>query len=235
MNSPPHTKRMDRARNLTKLAGAAWLLAGLVFVIAEAVAATQFTSSYDYAVNYISELGVTVCVATSGGVQACSPLADTMNFAFITSGLLFGIAAALIYPQLQGRGRRLMLTLSVIHAIGLVLVGVFHGGAFVGAEGLAVFHVIGALMAIVGGNIAIANAPVARDLGAPALLRRLGPWAAAIGLAGLVVLIISSGAKLGIPPGEGAWERLSVYTISLWDVLIGGWLLFGQRSVAPQA
>lgn len=226
---------MDRARTFTTMAGAAWVLAGLAFVIAEAVAATRFTPSYDYAVNYISELGVTGCVAKPGGAQACSPLADMMNTAFIASGLLFGIAAALIYPQLQGRGRRLMLILSAIHAIGLVLVGVFHGGAFVGAEGLAIFHVIGALMAIVGGNIAIATAPVARDLGAPALLRRLGPWSAAIGLAGLVVLIISSGAKLGIPPGEGAWERLSVYTISLWDVLIGGWLLFGRRAVPSQA
>lgn len=216
---------MDRAHTRTALAGSAWLLAGLIFVLVEAFAATQFTPSYDYAVNYISELGVTVCKNATGGVQACSPQADLMNAAFIGSGLLFGMATVLIFPQLQGKGRRRMLALGVTHAIGLVLVGVFHGGAFVGAEGLAVFHVIGALMAIIGGNLAIAFAPVARDFNAPVFLRKLGPWAAAAGLAGLVVLVITSGAKLGIPPGEGAWERLSVYTISLWDVLIGGWLL----------
>ncbi len=220
---------MDRARTRTALAGAAWLLAGLVFVIVEAVAATQFTPGYDYAVNYISELGVVGCREAYNGVQACSPLGDLMDAAFIASGLLFGAGAALLYPQLQGRGRRLLLALGIIHAIGLVLVGVFHGGSFVGQEGLAVFHVIGALMAIVGGNLAIALAPVARVFGAPAALRRLGPWAAAAGLGGLLVLIISSGAKLGIPPGDGAWERLSVYSITLWQVLTGGWLLFERR------
>lgn len=220
---------MDRARTRTALAGSAWLLAGLVFVIVEAVAATQFTPGYDYAVNYISELGVVGCLDKPGGVQACSPLSDLMNAAFIASGLLFGVGAALIYPQLQGRGRGLLLALSTVHTIGLVLVGVFHGGAFVGQEGLAVFHVIGALMAIVGGNLAIAMAPVARTFGAPVALRRLGPWAAAAGLGGLLVLVIASGAKLGIPPGEGAWERLSVYTITLWQVLVGSWLLLAQR------
>ncbi len=220
---------MDRARTRTALAGAAWLLAGLIFVIVEAIAATQFTPTYDYAVNYISELGVVGCMEAYNGVQACSPQADLMNAAFIGSGLLFGVASALIYPQLQGRGRRRLLALGVTHAIGLVLVGVFHGGAFVGAEGLAVFHVIGALMAIVGGNLAIAFAPVALDFNAPVFFRRLGPWAAAAGLGGLVVLVISSGAKLGIPPGDGAWERLSVYSISVWDVLIGAWLLFARR------
>jgi hypothetical membrane protein len=221
---------MDRARTRTVLAGAAWLLAGLIFVTVEAIAATQFTPGYDYAVNYISELGVVGCKEAYNGVQACSPRADLMNAAFIGSGLLFGIATVLIYPQLQGKGRRRLLVLGITHAIGLVLVGVFHGGAFVGAEGLAVFHVIGALMAIVGGNLAIAFAPVARDFNAPTFFRRFGPCAAAVGLGGLVVLVISSGVKLGIPPGEGAWERLSVYTISVWDVLIGAWLLLPRRS-----
>lgn len=220
---------MDRTRARTALAGTAWLLAGLIFLIVEAVAALQFTPGYDYAVNYISELGVVGCKESGNGALVCSPLADLMNAAFIGSGLLFGAGAVLIYPQLQGRGRRALLVLGIIHAIGLVLVGVFHGGAFVGQEGLAIFHVIGALMAIVGGNLAIAFAPVARDFGAPAALRRLGPWAAAAGLGGLLVLVISSGAKLGIPPGDGAWERLSVYSITVWQVLTGGWLLFVRR------
>ena len=70
----PHTNAMDRKRTRTALAGAAWLLAGMVFVIVEAVAATQFTPAYDYAVNYISELGVVGCVDTTSGVQACTPL-----------------------------------------------------------------------------------------------------------------------------------------------------------------
>lgn len=220
---------MDRARTRIALAGAAWLLAGLIFVIAEAVAAMQFTPGYSYALNYISELGVTGCTGMLGGVQACSPLADVMNAAFIASGLLFGAGAVLIYGKLQGRGRTLLLALGLTHAIGLVLVGVFHGGAFVGQEGLAVFHVIGALLAIVGGNVAIAIAPVARECGAPVALQRLGPWAAGIGLAGLLVLIITSAAKLGVPPGEGAWERLSVYSITVWEVGIGGWLIFARR------
>lgn len=219
---------MENARTRTALAGAAWLLAGLVFVIVEAIAATQFTPGYAYAVNYISELGVVGCMEGYTALP-CSPLADYMNAAFIGSGLLFGVGAILIYSQLEGRGRRTLLALGIIHGIGLVLVGVFHGGAFVGAEGLAIFHVIGALMAIVGGNLAIALAPVAREFGAPAALCRLGPWACAAGLGGLVVLIVSSGAKLGIPPGEGAWERLSVYSITVWEVVIGGWLLFARR------
>lgn len=220
---------MNGVRTPTRLAGAAWLLAGLVFVVAEGVATTQFTPAYDYAVNYISELGVVGCMEAYNGLRACSPLAGMMNAAFVASGLLFGLAAILAATQLSGRGRFLFLALGITHAIGLVLVGVFHGGALVAHDGLAVFHVIGAVLAIVGGNLAIAFAPVPREFGAPDALRRLGPWAAAAGLVGLLVLIVSSGAKLGIPPGEGAWERLSVYTITLWEILMGGWLLLARR------
>lgn len=226
---------MDRTRTLTAAAGAAWLLAGLVFLIAEGVAAMRFTPGYSYATNFISELGVVGCVDKPGGVQACSPLGEMMNAAFMASGLLFGLGVILASTQISGRGRILLLALGVAHAVGLVLVGVFHGGAFVRQDGADVFHVLGAFTAIVCGNVAIATAPVARVFGAPAALRRLGPWAAAAGLAGLLVLTLSGAAKIVAPPGDGAWERLSVYTITLWEVLMGGWLLFAQRPAAAIA
>ena len=215
------------SRTRAGLAGAAWLLAGLVFIVGEAIAATQFTPGYSYAVNYISELGAVGCV-DKDGTPACSPLGEMMNVVFIASGLLFGVAAVLASTLLSGRARIVQLALGVAHAVGLVLVGVFHGGAFVRQDGTAVFHVLGAFLAIVCGNLAIATTPLAA-FGAPAGLRRVGLWLAVAGIGGLIVLVIAGATKTFIPPGDGAWERLSVYTITAWEFVVGGWLLLARR------
>ena len=211
----------------TRAAGAAWLAAGAVFLIAEAVAASRFTPSYSYLRNFISELGSTACRALPDGAQACSPLAGPMNLAFAATGVLF-VAALLLAAPLRagGRGWTPFLAAGLAHGVGMLLVAVVHGGALIAATA-APLHVLGAVLAIVGGNIAIAVSPFPPSAGAPVLLRRWGGIACGVGLAALVLLVVFSAARQ--PALLGLWERISCYSIISWELAFGGWLLLARR------
>jgi hypothetical membrane protein len=117
-------------------AAAAWLSAGLAYLILEAIAAGAFRPSYSYSHNFISDLGV----------PSRSPLACLMNTAFCVQGTLFLAGAVLAAP------RRMFLTLAAANAVGNILIAIFHSGSAT--------HALGATLAIVGGNAAILAAPV---------------------------------------------------------------------------
>jgi len=208
---------------IRRAAGAAWLAAAAIYLAAETASALRFTPSYSYAHDFISELGVTRC-APAG----CSPLAGLMNFGFLAAGLLFILATALVFRAL-GRGRLAFTLLGVAHGTGLVLVATFHGGAAAVLERLAVFHIIGAVLAIFGGNLAIALSPVARSFGGPASLQTLGRILGVVGLVAVTVLSVTVTRRSLFLFDYGLWERLSVYTILLWEAVIGAWLLFAAR------
>lgn len=211
-----------------RAAGAAWLAAGGVFLLTEAAAAERFTPRYSYLRNFISELGSTVCKTPPGGPPACSPLAGPMNLAFAAAGLLFVAAMALAASTPgAGRERSRFLAAGLAHGVGLLLVAVVHGGAPIAASA-APLHVVGAILAIVGGNLAIAVSPVPTAGGAPALLKRWGGIACAVGLAALVLLVVFTALRQ--PALLGFWERVSCYSIISWELVFGGWLLFARRS-----
>ena len=227
------TETMARHEGLRHLpiparrAAVTWLVAGLLWFTLEAIAAAAFRPAYSYAQNYISDLGVPT-PGTFQGRQIDSPRAAVMNVNFLAQGILFLLAGLLIFRAAAGRtgrARYAFLGLAGVYAVGSILVGIFHGAAENVTTGTARFHVVGAALAILGGNAAIIVAGSnARRLGASD-----GYCAAsiALGTVGLVSLItLQAGDPFAIP---GVWERGAVYSIPIWDIFTGLALLIATR------
>jgi hypothetical membrane protein len=201
-----------------KLSGTLWLLAGLAYLAAEAIAATAYPG-YSYVHNYISDLGIPYPVAGNH-----SSLAWVMNFGgFILDGILYGAAALIAY---RSGASRAFLLVALTHAVGTILVGAVHSGPREVASGTHAIHVTGAAMAIIGGNL---TSIVAGHFGAPAYRRiSLG-----LGLFGLVSLtLLEANRVLGttlLP--DGLFERGSVYAITAWEILTGAML---RKSARPR-
>lgn len=205
----------------TRLGGLAFLLAGLQYLVAESVAAAAWrTPPYDYAVNYISDLGVSGCGVEYAGRVLCSPLSALMNAGFIVDGLLFLLAGILLAPVLTRRLRVLFVVAVVLHASGNVLVGLFDETTGALAAGLPRTHVIGATLAILFGNVAaiVAGSWGIRS-GHSRAGRRLGYVAVLLGVVGIAALALLAVGGLGLP--EGAVERAAVYPITAFEVLAG--------------
>ncbi|MCM6761540.1 DUF998 domain-containing protein [Rathayibacter sp. ZW T2_19] len=195
-----------------------------MYVGGEAIAAGAFPG-YSYAANYISDLGVPD-VEVYQGRTIDSPLSAVMNAAFVLQGLLY-LAAAVLAARAV-RARPAFVGAAVAFAVGSALIGVVHGSAASAASGIGGLHVLGAALAIIGGNTASILAGVTA--------RRGAPWYAvasialgALGLAGLVLLRIDSGsAGLDLLP-DGVWERIAVYAITAWQIVTGIGLLRRAR------
>ncbi|MBE7191450.1 MAG: DUF998 domain-containing protein [Gordonia polyisoprenivorans] len=194
-----------------RAAGAAWLLAGVAYVLCETVAAQRYPG-YSYARDYISALGV----------PADSSSATLMNAgAFVVHGVLFAVAGMLLTRSVRQSSRAwtVFAALTVTNGVGNVLVGLFHAGA-------SPLHGLGALLAIVGGNTAMFLAgSLFRGLGAPRWFCVGSRLLGVVGIAGFVALLAIAGRGTGV---EGAVERGSVYTIIAWD-LVAGLALLGRR------
>lgn len=132
------------------------------------------------------------------GRPEVSPHATLMNAAFLVQAVAFPLGALLIA---KSRKAWLFLVLTVANGIGNALVAVIHSGS--GAPA----HAIGAGLAVVGGNAAILAYGVATRSRTSAL----------VGVIGLLTFAVFA---LGVPP-VGAWERVSVYAIYLWQAAMG--------------
>ncbi|MDB5670493.1 MAG: hypothetical protein JWO25_1452 [Alphaproteobacteria bacterium] len=225
----------DRWATSSIPAGTLWLVAGILFLAAEAIAAAGFPD-YSYAIDYISELGIP-CGGGAGAGQICSPRAAVMNAGFIVSGILFVLGALAFTRAARTRGKAgafLLLPLASIHAIGLVLVGLVHAGSREIAAGTYPLHVIGAGMAILGGNAAIVAASIlTRRLGAPLAFGMIGAFLGGLGLLSLALLVASGHGGTAILP-NGALERGSVYSIAIWEIL-AGLVLLADTGKMPDA
>src|ERR1700722_9157727 len=116
------TPDANRRRWFATGAAAAWIAAGLGYMILEAVAAAGFRDHYSYAHNFISDLGITSRGMFQGRVTDSS-LAYLMNTAFCLQGALFLIGAVLSVRALGARRAGLFLTLAAANAVGNFVVG----------------------------------------------------------------------------------------------------------------
>ncbi|ONI65238.1 hypothetical protein ALI44B_00665 [Leifsonia sp. ALI-44-B] len=181
----------------------------LVFLACEAISATAWTAGiYDYGVNFISDLGTTVCGSTFSGRVMCSPQHGVMNLGFAVMGVSVAAAVALFAVALP-RGRRILATvLSCLLALGMLLVATFHGGIESADNGTIVFHVLGAVVAILAGNVlGIITGANTRELGLPG-------WFALIAKVLGIVGILSLGGCLLF--SSAVFERMAVYSIFAW-------------------
>ncbi len=200
-----------------------WISAAVIFIAVETVAAAAVVPSYSYVNGYISDLGV----------PARSPKAVLMNSAFWVQGLAFLAGAVLIARAL--RSGWLLVALAAANAVGNLLVAVVHGGSALVAKGYSWLHVVGAVLAIVGGNaaIVIGSSVVAKAVALRGY-RAASVAIAVIGFVGLALLSIAM-STAGTTLPAGAVERASVYSILVWQVFTGVVLLaretvFQQRN-----
>lgn len=204
--------RMKRA------AAIAWLASAVVYVSAEAVAASAFPD-YSYATNYISDLGIPT-VGTYDGRPIDSPLSAVMNAGFVAHGVLFFVGALLAVRAFRHRGRAgpgraartLFVAAGFAHLVGSVLIGIVPGSQESATGGTIGLHVLGAGLAIVGGNVAA----VAAGAGGRGLAVGYRLAAVTVGVLGLLsVLALQAGVGV---LADGVWERASVYAITAFEV-----------------
>ena len=189
-----------------RAAALTWLTGSAVYLGGEAIAAMG-VKDYSYLGDYISELGVS----------------GLMNRAFMLHGVLFLIGAALVVRALGiSRIGRAFVVAAAVNALGNVGVGGFPSGTAA--------HVVGAGMAIIGGNVAvILGAFGSRSAGASPNFVRASIALGTVGLLCLAVLVIDgiNGASLPL----GLFERGAVYPIIGWELLAAVTIL-RARSVA---
>lgn len=214
-------------RGLFALAGGLWMVSGLWYLLCEAVAASGF-AGYSYSHNYISDLGVPTAGVLDGR-ELDSQLSAVMNAGFIGEGLLVFLASiTLVAALLERVSMAVAACLLSIHSAGIVLAALVPGSPENAANGLMVYHVLGAVCAIVAGNVA------AIVTGGFALRKYLPRF---VGIGGVVLGIIGlvSAAclelKVGLFP-DGVWERGAVYTIIVWHLVLGAALSYGARTSA---
>jgi hypothetical membrane protein len=182
-------------------AAACWAAGAAGYLLAEAVAAARHPG-YSYTYNAISDLGTPV-----------SPSAVLMNAGFCLQGAMFLLGAVLAVRAVRPPRPAPVLVCAAANAAGNVLVATVHSGA-------GPWHVVGAVLAIVGGNLTVLAA--ARML-RPAAVRWASVALGVTGLACAAMWVVTDWL-----PGP-VWERVSVYTIIGWQLLAAAALLPAWR------
>jgi hypothetical protein len=194
-----------------------WVAGALGYLILEAMAAAV-VPSYSYAHDYISALGV----------PALSARAAAMNTAFYVQGILFLIGSVLLVRGSGGRYSGLFLFLVATNTVGNILVATVHGGSALAASGWIWLHGLGATLAIAGGNAAIVagSACMMKSVGVR-WYRGASGLLAALGFMGLAMFLLGMNVS-----NVGIWERVSVYSILMWQLFTAVLLLAGARGRA---
>ena len=174
-----------------KIGALLWVASTLAYFAAEAIAAAALPG-YSYVADYITRLGL----------PGTSPRAGVMNAAFLVQGVFFPVGGALLARGVRERMALPFLAFATLNGVGNVLVGLVPGDG-------SVWHLAGAVLAIVGGSLAIL-------VGAPVLRR---------GLVGLFCVTVFALDALPI----GVWERGCVYSIYVWQVATAVVVLRGGR------
>jgi hypothetical membrane protein len=194
--------------NRVRAAAVIWLVGAAVYLVCEAVAAAS-VPGYSYSADYISDLGVS----------------DVMNVgAFMVHGSLLLLGAVVFVRACPTRGWAgwSFVLAAAVNATGNVLVGIFRSGNH--------WHVIGAGMAIVGGNVAVIIAGMgSRRLGGSRSYRLVSIAIGVVGLVCLLALIIDGANGSRVLP-VGIVERAAVYSIIVWEIMTGVALLRFRRA-----
>lgn len=191
----------------SKVAGIALIVGSLYYIVAEAVSATFFNASFfnTYVFHAISELGIP---------NLNSPLFWLMNSAFILVGLtlIFGYFYRL--KDLIVKNKVAISIFTLITGLGVIIVGLIHGGNPLTSG----YHTLGAVMAILGGNILLVLISKSMDdFGAYQKMTLI------LGIFGLIAFwIMFFILKNSYMP---VFERLSVYTLIIWSFLTGLFLV----------
>jgi hypothetical protein len=191
----------------SKVAGIALVIGSLYYVVAEAVCATFFNASFSnaYVFHTISELGIP---------NLNSPLFWLMNSAFILVGLALIFGYFYRFKDFIVKNKAIISIFTLITGLGVIIVGMIHGGNPLTSG----YHTLGAVMAILGGNVMLILISRSMD--------DFGDYQKTtliLGIFGLIsfwiMFFIIGNAYMPV------FERLSVYTLIIWSFITGLFLV----------
>ena len=191
----------------SKIVGIVFILGSLYYLLAEAISAFSFNDllTNTYLFHTISELGIP---------NINSPLAFLMNSAFVIIGLTFIFGNFYKLKDFIIKNKVVFYILTIVAAIGVIIVAMVHAGNPV-TDG---FHSLGAIMAILGGNILLII--IARSMDKFETYQKV---TLALGIIGLIAFwIMFFNMEILYMP---VFERLSVYTLIIWSFISGVYLL----------
>ena len=191
----------------SKVAGYVLIIGGIYYLVAEAISAAFFNSSiFDtYVFHTISELGIP---------NANSPLFWLMNSAFILVGLTLMFGCFYSFKDYIVKNKTIFYILTIVTGLGVIIVGLIHGGNPLTSG----YHTLGAVMAILGGNILLVV--VSRSMDDFEGYQKITLILGALGIIIFWVMFFNMG-NVYMP----VFERLSVYTLIVWSFLTGIYLL----------
>ena len=176
-------------------------------MLAEVISAAFFKASISntYIFHTISELGIP---------NGNSPLFWLMNSAFILIGLTLLLGNFYKLKDLIIKNKSIFYIFTLITAFGVIIVGLVHGGNPLTSG----YHTLGAVMAILGGNILLVL--ISRFMGEFGNYQKATLLLGIIGLIAFWVMFFNI-QSIYMP----VFERLSVYTLIIWSFMTGIFLL----------
>ena len=203
----------------SKIAGIVFILGSLYYLVAEAISAFSFNDTLvsTYLFHTISELGIPninspLSFLMNSNIN--SPLSFLMNSAFIIIGLTFIFCNFYKFKDFIIKNKAVFYILTLIAAIGVIIVALIHAGNPV-TDG---YHSLGAIMAILGGNILLII--ISRSMDKFESYQKITLVLGIIGLIAFWIMFFNMGS-LYMP----VFERLSVYTLIIWSFISGVYLL----------
>lgn len=187
--------------------GIIYIVGSLYYILMEAICALNFndTLTNTYIYHTISELGIP---------NVNSPLFYLMNSAFILIGLTVLSGNYLELKNYITKNKNLFYLLTLITAIGVIIVGLIHGGNPLTSG----YHTLGAIMAILGGNILLII--ISKSMEEFEIYQKITLILGIIGLLAFWIMFFSM-SSIYMP----VFERLSVYTLIIWSLITGTYLL----------
>ena len=191
----------------SKIVGIVFILGSLYYLLAEAISAFSFNDllTNTYLFHTISELGIP---------NINSPLAFLMNSAFVIIGLTFIFGNFYKLKDFIIKNKVIFYILTIVSAIGVIIVAMIHAGNPV-TDG---YHSLGAIMAILGGNLLLII--ISRSMDKFETYQKITLALGIIGLIAFWVMFFNM-ESLYMP----IFERLSVYTLIIWSFISGIYLL----------
>lgn len=191
----------------SKVAGYVFIIGSLYYIIAEAISATFFNASFfnTYVFHAISELGIP---------NGNSPLFWLMNSAFILIGLTVIFGDFYKFKEYIIKNKTIFYILTLVTGLGVIIVGLIHGGNPLTSG----YHTLGAVMAILGGNVLVVV--ISRSMAEFGNYQKITLVLGIIGL--LAFWIMFFNIRNSYMP---VYERLSVYTLIAWCFLTGVYLI----------
>ena len=187
----------------SKVAGIILIAGSLYYIMAEAVCAAFFNDSFlnTYLFYTISELGIP---------NSMSPLSWLMNSAFILIGLVLIFVNFYRFKDYIIKNKVLFYILTIVTSLGVIIVGLIHGGNPLTSG----YHTLGAVMAILGGNILLTV--ISKSM---AEFEAYQVTTLILGVLGLIAfwILFFNMQSIYMP----VFERISVYTLIVWSFLTG--------------